>query len=193
MTGPARRALGAPVLAALLVLFLVAFLRTAWVSDDAFITFRTIDNFLNGHGLRWNVVERVQSYTHPLWLILLVPWHWAAGEPYFSTLAVSIGLSLLVVRAIARLAPSETAALLALIVLLFSRAFLDYSTSGLENPLANLLLVLFFALTLQPAPPMVGLGLLASLLMMTRLDLAVLIAPALVVAIPRTRTWRHPG
>ena len=32
----------------------------AWVSDDAFITFRVIDNFVNGHGLRWNVDERVE-------------------------------------------------------------------------------------------------------------------------------------
>ncbi|MDP7573157.1 MAG: hypothetical protein QF391_16270, partial [Myxococcota bacterium] len=40
----------------------------AWVSDDAFITFRVIDNFVHGYGLRWNVDERVEVYTHPLWL-----------------------------------------------------------------------------------------------------------------------------
>ena len=46
-------------------------LSQAWVSDDAFITFRVIDNFVNGYGLRWNVDERVEVYTHPLWMLLL--------------------------------------------------------------------------------------------------------------------------
>ena len=45
----------------LLILFTFIFLLNAWVCDDAYITFRTIDNFLHGHGLRWNVAERVQS------------------------------------------------------------------------------------------------------------------------------------
>jgi len=31
--------------------------RTAWVSDDAYMTFRTVDNFVQGHGLRWNVAD----------------------------------------------------------------------------------------------------------------------------------------
>ncbi len=41
-------------------------LKCAWVSDDAYITFRTVDNFVHGHGLRWNTGERVQAYTNPL-------------------------------------------------------------------------------------------------------------------------------
>ena len=41
-------------------------LCAAWVADDAFITLRTVDNLLAGYGPRWNVVERVQTYTHPL-------------------------------------------------------------------------------------------------------------------------------
>lgn len=188
-----RRPLDTAIVAALLTVFLVAFLRTAWVSDDAYITFRTIDNFLNGYGLRWNVVERVQSYTHPLWLIVLVPWHWATGEPYFSTLVVSVALSLMVVWRLASRGSSAMATMMVLVALLFSRAFLDYSTSGLENPLANLLLVAFFGLTLRDSPPLSRIGLLAGLLLLTRLDLAVIIGPAILVAILRTRTWRHAG
>ena len=36
---------------------------TAWLTEDAFITFRTVDNFINGYGLTWNTGERVQAYT----------------------------------------------------------------------------------------------------------------------------------
>src|SRR5262245_6018851 len=45
--------------------------RTAWVSDDSFITMRTVDNWVHGHGLTWNPVERVQAYTHPLFLFVV--------------------------------------------------------------------------------------------------------------------------
>ena len=40
------------LLVAALLVVAVALLRTAWICDDAYITFRTIDNFLHGFGLR---------------------------------------------------------------------------------------------------------------------------------------------
>src|SRR5262245_21524173 len=49
----------------------VAVFLKAWVSEDAFITFRYVANVLAGHGPVFNVGERVQGYTHPLWFILL--------------------------------------------------------------------------------------------------------------------------
>ena len=51
----------------MLGLFAVVLVRTAWVSDDAYITFRTVDNFLAGYGLRWNVGERVQTLGSRAW------------------------------------------------------------------------------------------------------------------------------
>jgi hypothetical protein len=68
--------------AALGVLILVAAGLRAWVSDDAYLTFRTIENFLNGYGLRWNALERVQTYTHPLWMLLMIGARVVAGEYY---------------------------------------------------------------------------------------------------------------
>jgi len=40
-----------PLFAGLTVVLLVI-VRNAWVSEDAYITFRTIHNFVNGDGLR---------------------------------------------------------------------------------------------------------------------------------------------
>jgi hypothetical protein len=51
-----------------LAVFAIVVVRTSWLSDDAYITLRTVDNFVSGYGLRWNVAERVQTYTHPLWM-----------------------------------------------------------------------------------------------------------------------------
>jgi len=64
-------------LKSILLYFLVIFCITQvfivkpWIGDDSLITFRSVDNFINGYGLRFNIGERVQSYTHPLWMFLL--------------------------------------------------------------------------------------------------------------------------
>src|ERR1044071_2088878 len=42
-----------------------------WISDDAFITMRYVKNFLEGNGLVYNIGERVEGYTHFLWLLLV--------------------------------------------------------------------------------------------------------------------------
>ena len=52
-----------------------AAIRNAWVCDDAFITFRYVDNFARGFGLVYNAGERVEGYTHFLWAILLTAVH----------------------------------------------------------------------------------------------------------------------
>ena len=175
------------LLCAALVAVGIVLIRTAWVCDDAYITFRTIDNCLHGFGLRWNVAERVQSFTHPLWLILLTPFVALTGEPYYTSLAVSILLTLATVALLCgRVAATPFAALLAVCMILASRAFVEYSSSGLENPLSHLLLIVFcYVYLTKPLDRrwVTWLCFIASLLLLNRLDLAVLILPALVQAL----------
>ena len=73
--------------AALLGLFTLVVVRTAWMCDDAYITLRTVDNFVSGFGPRWNVGERVQAYTHPLWMFMLALPYYFTREAYFTPLA----------------------------------------------------------------------------------------------------------
>src|SRR5206468_8826335 len=42
-----------------------------WLSDDAFITFRYVKNFVGGHGIVYNIGEHIEGYTHFLWLLIL--------------------------------------------------------------------------------------------------------------------------
>jgi len=172
-------------------LFGVALVLTAWVSDDAYMTFRTIDNFVHGYGLRWNAAERVQAYTHPLWMSLVAVFYWWTGEPYFTSIALSIALTLLAVWLVMRLAPSIWSAGAGLTILWCSRAFIDYSTSGLENPLTNVLLLLFVGCYLSPRRRFFVPALLAALIMLNRLDVGLLVLPALVVLLPRRVSWRE--
>jgi len=84
-------------IAGALVIFGASVLKLAWVCDDAFITFRTIDNFVNGYGLRWNIAERVQTFTHPLWLMVLTPVYAVFGHVFYAVIGVSLVLGLSVV------------------------------------------------------------------------------------------------
>jgi arabinofuranosyltransferase len=168
------------------ILCLLAIVRAAWLSDDAYITLRTIDNFWNGYGLRWNVIERVQSYTHPLWMLLLAAGYGITREAQWTTLVVSLlcvaGSLVLLIRRL-----PVAAAVLAVVCLTSSRAFVEFSTSGLETPLSFLLLVAFWLLALQRAP---GAGLLAGLCILNRLDLALLVGPAWLALARRQTTPR---
>ena len=116
-----------------LFVFVVICFRSAWMADDAYITLRTVDNFVNGHGLTWNVAERVQAYTHPLWMFLLTAFYVFTREAYFTTLVLSLVVSGLAAFFFAtRLSNSLAAYLFALTGLTASKAYVDYSTSGLE-------------------------------------------------------------
>lgn len=177
-----------PEHAILLGLILLFVVRRAWVGDDAFITLRSVDNWLNGYGLTFNVSERVQAYTHPLWMLLLSLFYFFTREPYFTTLFICILCSgVAVALLLRRIAVSPLAAVLAGLVLLFSNAFIDWSTSGLENPLSFLLLAVFvikysvsFA---QPTPKdLLHLSLIASLAVTNRMDTGVLYLPMLALA-----------
>jgi len=174
------------LLFSLLGAYTILLVRTAWMCDDAFITLRTVDNFVQGYGLVWNVGERVQVYTHPLWMFLLSTFYAFTREPYFTTLAISMALSLATVVLLLWTGRHHLFTLLLVgIISIGSKAFADYSTSGLENPLAHLLLVAFFVLCLRRPPhpsDVLPLGTLAGLTMLNRLDHGVLVIPALFAA-----------
>lgn len=118
--------------------------KNLWMTDDAYITFRTVDNFLHGYGLTWNTSERVQSYTHPLWMLLLAASNIFIRDIYFAALALCLVCSLGTVTTFAlRISGSRLLAVFGLLALTTSRSFVDFSTSGLENPLTHLLLATF--------------------------------------------------
>jgi len=183
----------APALLPGLLLLAAATLLAAWLCDDAYITFRTVDNLAEGRGARWNPLERVQSYTHPLWMLLLTAARLVTGELYFTSLALSLLLSWAAAGLLAAEARDRRdLAFLALLALTLSRSFVDYGTSGLENPLSHLLLVLWARTWWSQAalPDPAGarrLALLAAGVLLCRLDLALLLAPAFVALLRRRR------
>ncbi|MBI5266361.1 MAG: hypothetical protein HY851_03930, partial [candidate division Zixibacteria bacterium] len=176
-----------------LLVFTVVLLRTAWVCDDAYISFRTIDNFVLGYGLRWNVDERVWSFTNPLWVLVVSAVYVFTHEMYFTSIFLSIGLAIATL-AILDKGLSRSLAVTALIfgVFTFSKAFIDYSTSGLENVMTHLLLAMFLVIWLTGQMShrrLFWLSLVASLATLNRMDTILLLLPALAVAWWQVRSW----
>ena len=177
-------------------------IHTSWVGDDAIITFRSLENFLHGYGPVFNIGERVQTFTHPLWFLLQAAagavfnlWKsnpFGQGQMYFLNVFISIGISLL---AAAIFTFNETSsakgAALGLLIFSVSKSFVDYSTSGLENPLTHLILLLFTLTYVGPAKNsqrrLYLLATLAALGGVDRLDTLLFYFPALVLLF-----WESP-
>jgi len=170
--------------------------QTAWVSDDAYITFRSIENFIHGYGPVFNIGERVQTFTHPLWFLmqsaanLILGWWkdnpFGNGQMYFLNVFSSIALSILALTVFTfKVASSTKSAILGLVILTSSKAFLDFSTSGLENPLTHLILILFITVYLANREntqwQILLLAMLASLGGLDRLDTLLFYLPALTL------------
>jgi arabinofuranosyltransferase len=168
----------------LLGVFVVMLVRTAWICDDAYISLRVVDNFVGGYGLRWNVDERVQVFTHPLWLFVISGFYALTREAYFTVLSLSIAVSFVAIWIyVRRIAADIRTAMVGLLTLTLSKSFIDYSTSGLENPLTHLLLACFFAIyfldNMENRRRLLALSLTTGLLALDRLDALLLVAPAL--------------
>ncbi len=174
----------------LLIVYVLMMVRTAWLCDDAFITFRTVDNFIHGRGLTWNPGERVWVYTHTLWMWVLAVASFVTREIPNTALLLCIATSAAAAGMLAfRAASGPAAGALALAVLILSRSFTDYSTAGLENPLSHLLLAAMMVAWMRPAADarrLFAVWFVGGLGMLTRHDLLLLFGPAMVAEFLRT-------
>lgn len=122
-------------LAVLAAAFIMAVSR-AWACDDAFITFRVVTQFLEGHGPVFNIGERVQVFTHPLWFMVLAAWSWLGASLFPGVIWLSLavfGCGLVLLYLAFRDKPLALAVAGAMMT--FSQSMMDFATSGLETPL----------------------------------------------------------
>ncbi|HEX5054453.1 MAG TPA: hypothetical protein VFZ65_21925, partial [Planctomycetota bacterium] len=141
------------LMAGLTLALAAVFVRLAWLGDDAYITLRCVENWVSGNGLRWNTMDRVQTYTHPLWMLLLAMGRLCCGELYFTTIGIGLLLSLLAVPALLRFGATAASWVATAVLLVSARAFGEYATSGLETPLTYVLLAWFCTIVAREHEP----------------------------------------
>ncbi len=149
-----------------------------FVCDDAFISFRYAKNFIQGHGLVYNIGEKVEGYTNFLWTLLLSLFMKVGFDPVLisQVLGVVFGLGTVIVllRFNKKLYPEENFFnYLAPLFLASCGAFAAWCTGGLETSLYTFLAFLgavFSVRGLNQPRYLAFSGLSFGLACMTRLD-----------------------
>jgi arabinofuranosyltransferase len=187
----------------LLISFAVAiliFLKNAWVSEDAYILFRSLEQFIAGNGPVWNPHERVQVYTSPLWYFVLVIFRLFSKDVYLNAIIISFILWLSTVLVIKKIFKNNSIFFLSILLLSASTAFFDYTSSGLENVLAYLLIAIYFLnyfgfsgfsipdKDVKPELRMKITLLMFGLILILRHDLALLLLPPTIYVVSKNST-----
>lgn len=169
--------------------FMVIVALRGWLCDDAFISFRFSDNFIHGRGLVFNVGERVQGFTNPLWTLLYALPHGLPGDPYAKAMLFSLFVSAAAATVLAfGFSKNPLVGAVGVVTLAFSEAAGDFATSGLENPLSHLLVLAFAASFLREGTSRwhaLGPWLSVGFALTNRMDLAPLFVPGLLFVASR--------
>jgi arabinofuranosyltransferase len=185
-----------------LVVVLVGAWTYRWVDEDAFINFRVVHNLLAGHGPVFNVGERVEVSSDPLWLVTLTVIHWIVPSSLEWT-AVVLGLVCTAGgfvaggMAVARIGARHdegTVLPLGLLMVSVVAGVWEFATSGLEMSMVFLWIGCSFLLLVRvearrrgavPAAIVGGLG----TLIRPELALGALVFVLALLAVVASPTW----
>ncbi len=180
-----------------LITLLSHVLGYAWINrfvlDDAFISLRYAKNFAEGHGLVWNVGQRIEGYTNFLWTVLLAPAFKLGVDPvnYSYTLSLLAFLATLFFsyKLASEMWGDKRAGVAVLCLLGFNFSFSSYATGGLETQFGiAMMLGAIWSISKAASEERLWWSFFASVFtvcsIMTRMDSILLIAPfsAILVA-----------
>ena len=185
-----------------LVIVLIGAWTYRWVDEDAFINFRIVHNLLAGHGPVFNVGERVEVSSDPLWLCLLTIVHVVVPVSLEWTsvvlgLVCTAGAFVAGGMAVARLGARHdegTVLPLGLLMVSVVAGVWEFATSGLEMSMVFLWLGVSFLLLVRvearrkcavPAGVVLGLG----SLIRPELALGAIVFTAALVAVVAAPGW----
>ena len=166
-----------------------------WFADDAFISFRYARNWSEGHGLVFNLGERVEGYTNFLWTAILagcdrigldIPTMAIAG-----CLASQVGAIIATTRLVRRLAPDGDSVVVSLAAVAVAASYVmaSFATGGLETTFTTVLVM--FAIDRACAGALLAAGTLGIAAVLGHPDHAIFyVAIGAVLALRRT-PWRQ--
>lgn len=147
---------------------------------------RTVRNFTEGLGITWNLGERTQLFTCPLWMMLFTPFYFLTREGFFTTVYLQFFIGLLFYFRLYRCL-GKISFLTLSFFLLCSSSFTDYQSSGTESAL-SLLLWCFFLTTPSFKKEKF---LFAALLILNRLDFLIILSPWLALSLYKERNYKE--
>ncbi len=138
------------LLAAIAIMLAHVIAIQPWMVDDAFIFFRYAENWAGGHGVVYNLGERVEGYTSFAWLALLAAGHRLGANTVHLAQVLGIAIAIATLIAVAsvyrRGLATRSAATYAALFLGTCGTFTAWPASGMETALFALGLTLFVVL-----------------------------------------------
>lgn len=167
-----------------MLVFFVAMFCLGWLADDAYHGLRMTDNFRKGYGFVYNPGERVNAATNPLFMIVVTLLSLFTRTLYWPMMTTCLICSSVAAFVAFRQCRSTVTMVVALGCMLACNCFMTYTTSGLENSmlfmLFGLLMLVFFSRDAYGTRELCLLSLLSSLIILCRMDNALLAAPILL-------------
>ena len=188
------------------LLFVGLYIRNFWAMADLWVLARVSKHVFAGNGPVWNLGEHVgQIGTSTAWQWLLVFTHGVTlgAEPYIQAIILH---SLILVVFIAVLVWRWRAGsknlwgvcfLFTVLLLIGSNVVMDYTSGGLENGLAHLLVAAVWAMSMRGVNPR-WMAVVFGLAPLVRHDMAVLLAPVVLyyfwrLYVDTGGNWRELG
>ena len=119
-----------------------SWLYRRYLVDDAYITFRFVQQWVNGNGLVFNVGERVEGYYNFLWIVALAPFAWAGVDLVLAAKVLGVGCSLVALLLTWRFATHLGMPGIAALLMAASAPFAAWAMGGLETMLFAMLVVI---------------------------------------------------
>ncbi len=168
-----------------LVGFVVISILLGWQSDDAYHGYVMVKHLVEGNGFVYNIGERVCSTTSPLYTLSVVIPYFFTREMYFTSLLLNVIYSAAAYYILAyKICRTREQVLTGFMALIGSKAFVSYTTSGLENSLMFLLSALFlwqyFIRDRFTKKELLQLALTFSGIALVRMDLTLMFIPMIV-------------
>jgi len=165
--------------------FLIIVIFSSWMCDDAYHGFVMAKHLIEGNGFVYNIGERVNAATNPLFILVVAGMDALSGSMYASATIVSILFSVLaVVFLLTGFCNNKIQIAEAFVLLCSCKSFMTYTTSGLENCLLFFLSSIIMYIVLKndvfDKKQLLYLALLFSAVAMTRMDNALIYAPLTV-------------
>ena len=168
-----------------LCVFSALVLLLGWQSDDSFHGYVMVKHLLEGNGFVYNIGERVCATTGPLYTLSCALPCAVTGEIFFTTIVLDVIYSTLAYYIFAyKICSTREQVLTGFFAFTGSKAFMTYTTSGLENSLLFLFMGLFVWQYMKrdyfDGRQLLLLALTFSGLALTRMDNVLFFIPAIV-------------
>ncbi len=157
----------------------------AWQSDDAYHAYVMAKHLVEGNGFVYNIGERASASSCPLFTLVIALGYFIIRNMFIVSLLICVVFSSIAFAVVINnFCTTRRQIILTFLLCIGSVSFLSYTTSGLENSLlfmlAAVFLKLYFRTDVYDAKKLFIMGLLISLVAMTRMDAVVMLVPAVL-------------